>query len=262
MLRLAVLGDPVAHSLSPVMHEAALQAVGMVGTYVARRVDREGMRAAASEMRRGLLDGANITMPHKALAARLADTLTPAARQAGSVNTWIAEGGRILGDTTDVPGIGVAWRRCRLPLDRAVVVLGAGGAAAAALVALAGRDLYVSSRRPEAARTLVDRVAVEARILPWGESIPDAVVVNATPLGMGGESLPPGLVEHAAGLFDMAYGGGETPAVRTARDRGIPVADGVAMLAAQAEIAFRAWTGVDSPPGLMESVARKASRAR
>lgn len=241
------------------MHEAALAALGIEGRYLARRVDRAGLEAAAAELRRGELDGANITMPHKARAAELADDLTATAARAGSVNTWVARRGRILGDTTDVPGLTTAAERCGLPAEGPVLVLGAGGAAAAALVAFAGRPLALVARRPEAAVELARRVGVEATVLRWGEAV-EAVVVNATPLGMAGESLPPGLVESATGLVDMAYGPTATPAVRAALGRGIPVVDGIAMLAAQAEVAFRLWTGRDAPVGLMEAVARKASR--
>ncbi len=258
-MRLVLLGDPVAHSLSPTMHRAAFEALGIPGSYEVRRVDAVGMEEAAAELRSGILDGANITMPHKCLAAALADSLTPPARRAGSVNTWIRRDGEILGESTDVTGIRTAWARADLPSDAPVLILGAGGAAAAALVALEGRSLYVAARRPETIVELASRVGVDVRPHPWSTPLDGAVVVNATPLGMRGEPLPGDVVGHAAGLFDMAYGPAPTPAVRAARRAGLPVADGISMLAAQAEAAFELWTGRACPPGVMEEAARKAS---
>ncbi|MDE0602194.1 MAG: hypothetical protein OXI56_10430, partial [bacterium] len=131
--RLAVLGDPVSHSLSPAMHNAALAALGLEGVYSRRRVGERGMTSAASEMRTGELHGANITMPHKGVAAHLADRLSSDAERAGSVNTWTLEGdGRLVGHSTDVEAIRRVWVRAGLPTDRPVLVVGAGGAGPAA----------------------------------------------------------------------------------------------------------------------------------
>ncbi len=261
-LRLAVLGDPVEHSRSPLIHRAALAALGMNGTYEARRVDAAGMRAAAEELRRGDLDGANITMPHKRLACELSDRVEDAAARAGSVNTWRPEGGVLAGYSTDIPGLLRAWERTGLPADGPVLVLGSGGAAAAALVALAGRSLVVSARRPEGLGPLLDRAGVVAEVVPWGRAVDGAVVVNCTPLGMRGENLPSPVVGVMAGAFDLAYGDSETRLVTTARRRGLPVADGLDLLVAQAEESFRIWTGVLPPPGIMEEAARKVSSTR
>ncbi len=257
--RLAVLGDPVSHSLSPAMHNAVLAALGLEGVYSRRRVDQRGMASAASEMRTGELHGANITMPHKGVAARLADGLSPDAARAGSVNTWTLEDrGRLVGHSTDVEAIRRVWVRAGLPTDCPVLVVGAGGAASAAMVALDKRDLWCSARRPEAVSALAGRVDVPFRPLEWGGSLPGAVVVNATPLGMRGGELPVKLLEESMGLFDMAYvaGGEETGAVRWMRERRKPASDGLEMLAAQAEASFEMWTGHGAPAGLMERVAR------
>jgi len=113
-----------------------------------------------------------------------------------------------------------------------------GGAASAAMVALEDRDLWCAARRPEAVSALAGRVDVPFRQLEWGGSLPGAVVVNATPLGMRGGDLPVRLLEESTGLFDMAYlaGGEETGAVRWMRERRKPASDGLEMLAAQAEL--------------------------
>lgn len=254
-LRFILLGDPVSHSRSPAMHTAALAALGLAGTYEARRVDRAGMEEAAGDLRRGLLDGANITMPHKEVAFLLADRVEPEAARAGSVNTWVREEGRLVGTSTDIPGLRAAWARRGLPATGPVLVLGAGGAAAAALVALEGREAAVAARRDGAAEALLARCGVSGRVVSWGEALAGAVVVNCTPLGMRGETLPASVLDEASGLFDMAYGAAVTPAVARCRSRGMAVADGLDLLVAQAEAAFLRWVGVAPPPGVMEAAA-------
>ena len=249
-LRLAVLGNPVAHSLSPVIHRAALEHAGIDGTYVHRRVDDEGMALVAAEIREGKLDGANVTMPHKSLAARLADRLSPVAERCGGANTLWRDGDCLRAHTTDPDGVRFAWEHAGLPDETPVLVLGAGGAAAAALVALEGRRCRISARREEAARDLVARLDSDASVHAWGEPLPGAVVVNATPLGMAGENLP-GLSEEAAGLLEMTYGGGETPAAALLRARNRPVAPGELMLVGQGAASFAIWTGVEVPPTVM-----------
>ena len=250
-LRLAVLGNPVAHSLSPVIQRAALEFAGIEGTYVRRRVDDEGMAEVAAEIRDGRMDGANVTMPHKARAARLADRLSPPAARCGGANTLWREEDRLCAHTTDPDGVRFAWEQAGLPDGAPVLLLGAGGAAAAALVALEDRAPLVSARREEAARSLVDRVAPVASVIGWGRAVPGAVVVNATPLGMTGDNLPDGVLDEAAGLLEMNYGGGETPAAAFLRSRNRPVAPGELMLVGQGAASFAIWTGVDVPPAVM-----------
>jgi len=208
---------------------------------VARRVDAAGMEGAVRDLREGTLDGANVTMPHKWIAHRLADEVGSDAARASSVNTLLRQGSTVIGESTDVEGIRRAWGA--LP-EGPVLLLGAGGAAAAALLALEGRPLTVTARRPEAAQSLLRRTGVEATVSEWGEPLPGAVIVNATPIGMSGERLPERLLESASGLFDMPYGSAPTPAADAARELAIPVVDGVQMLIAQAALSFEMWTGV------------------
>jgi shikimate dehydrogenase len=142
-----------------------------------------------------------------------------------------------------------------LPGDAPVLVLGAGGAAAAALLAVGPERAAVSARRPGAAA--VAGAAFGVPSIPWGEAIDGAVVVNATPLGMEGEHLPEGLLAAASGLFDMAYGAQTTPAVAEMRRRGMPVIDGIDLLVAQAAGSFELWTGRAAPVAVMERAARR-----
>ena len=242
-MRLVLLGDPVDHSFSPALHTAALGAAGVPGTYVAVAVDERGLEKAFADLRSGALDGANVTMPHKRSAAGLCDRLDPLADRARAVNTLVRVGSAVIGHNTDVAGIVSVWKKKRLPPDRPVHVLGNGGAAAAALLAVEDRDVVVSSRRPGAAGRLASLVGIAATEVPWGTGVADAVVVNATPLGMANETLPHAVYEGASGLLDMAYGSEATPTVVALRTAGRPVADGTELLVAQAAQAFRLWTG-------------------
>lgn len=261
-LRLAVLGNPVAHSLSPVIQRAALDFAGIDGTYVRRDVDEDGMERAAAEIRTGRLHGANVTMPHKGLAARLADVCSDVVRRCGGANTLWRKEGRLFAHSTDPDGVRFAWAQAGLPQAAPVLLLGAGGAAAAALAALEARSCTVSARREEAARALVDRMAPGVPVVPWGRSVPGAVVVNATPLGLAGGMLPGGVIEDAAGLLEMNYGSGQTPAEAHLRARGLPVAEGELMLAGQGAASFSIWTGIEVPPTVMLAALDERRRRR
>jgi shikimate dehydrogenase len=244
-VRLVLLGSPVAHSLSPAMHRAALAHIGLAGDYVARDVADEGVIEAVSEIRLGVLAGANVTMPHKRLAHQFCDRRTSAADRTRAVNTLYRQSGKVVGENTDIAGVRAAWQFAELPDDVPVVILGAGGAAAAALVATEGRQQYVVARNAGRATQLIDDVGVAATVIPWGASVPAGVVVNATSLGMRGEQLPETVLEQACGLLDMPYGDQPTPAVEALRRAGNPVADGLDMLVGQAVESFAIWAGAE-----------------
>jgi len=252
-MKLVLLGDPVEHSRSPAIQSAALEASGIEGTYEARRVDEAGMVVAVDEIRYGRLDGANVTMPHKQLAFELAGRVSKEALRSGAVNTLVRSDGEVWGYNTDVDGIRSVWTTAGLPDDAPVLILGTGGAAAGALVAVAGRTVMISGRRADAAVDLLGRVRVDGTVVPWGGAVEGAVVVNATPLGMAGEAIPDEVLAAALGFFDLTYGPAEAPSVVRARSLGIPVADGRDMLIAQAAAGFEIWTGVPAPVEAMRS---------
>ena len=202
-MRFVVLGDPVDHSRSPAIHTAALAAARIDGTYTARRVDEAGMVSAVDEVRYGRLAGANVTMPHKQIAFELADRTTESAMRSGAVNTLVRRDGEVWGYNTDVDGVRAVWASASLPTDRPVLILGTGGAAAGAVVAVAGRTIVVSGRRDEAANDLLGRTRAEGSIVPWATAVDGAVVVNATPIGMESDSLPDAVLDAASAFFDM-----------------------------------------------------------
>ena len=259
-MSLAILGSPVEHSLSPIIQRAAFDYAGIEGTYERRDVGRKGMAAAIDEIRSGELTGANVTMPHKRLAASLADDLVGDARRMGAANTVWLVGDRVTAASTDPDGVRWAWEYAGLPDDGPVLVVGSGGAAVAALVALEGRALRVTARRQDAARQTVTSLHSDASVLPWGSALPGAVVVNATPIGMKGERLPGGVLDGAVGLLEMTYGRAVSSAVATMRSRSLPVATGKHMLVGQGVASFARWTGLEIPHSVMlEAIATAES---
>jgi shikimate dehydrogenase len=256
-----VIGDPVAHSRSPAMHNAAFEALGLDWVYVAFPVAR-GQGAAAVRAVRALgLAGLNVTMPHKPDAAAACDDLTPAAASLGAVNTVVADqDGALIGHSTDGAGflralgdedVDVSGRRC--------LVVGAGGAARAITHALgdAGADVTVAARRQDQARSA-------AALAPGGTAVPledapvegVAVVVNATPLGMHGEPPPfdPARLRSGQFVYDTVYPA-ETPLLSEARARGARAAGGLGMLVHQGALAFELWTGCAPPLDVMRAAA-------
>lgn len=253
----AVIGDPVTHSLSPLLHNAAFEALGLDWVYVAFPVAQgRGGDAVRAVPTLGLA-GLNVTMPHKADAAAACDELTPDAAALRSVNTVVPlAGGKVLGDSTDGEGFvrSLLAAGCD-PEGREVAVLGAGGAARAVARALGrrGARVAVAARRPEAAAEAVATAGDSARAILWpeiGDALAEAeIVVNATPIGMGGEGIPldPGLLRGGQVVVDLVYHPRETPLLAAARAAGAQPVDGLGMLVHQAALAFERWTGRPAP---------------
>lgn len=255
-MRCAVVGDPIDHSLSPQMHLAAFDHTGITGTFDRMRVPLDSFSEVVDALRNGRLDAVSVTMPHKSNAFLSADVRSPEAERCGAVNTLVRDDRGLHGYNTDVAGVRHAFTILSLPDDVPVRILGAGGAARAAAVAFEGHPTSVSARRPEEAHALIESIESDGVMADWAEAEPGCVLVNATPIGMQGERLPLHLLDGFEGVIDMAYGGAETPLVQLARDRGIPVADGIDMLAGQAVEAFRRFTGVRVPVEVFEQAAR------
>ena len=254
--RFAVLGDPIAHSRSPELHRAMLEISGLEGEYTRVRADSQILEAELVRMRQGAWHGLNVTMPLKAAAARLADSTSPEAEKSGSVNTLVVVDGAIHGESTDTTAVHELLDSGRFDSRTSVLVLGSGGAAAAVLSALDDREpVYVAARRPERAAELARRL--RGANIEWGTAVAGALVVNTTPLGMEGESLPGDVLDVASGLIDLPYGDVETPAVATARQRGTEVADGHEFLLKQAIASFRLWTGAEVAYPALISALRK-----
>lgn len=233
------------------MQRAALELAGLDGDYEAVSTGPGQFAGVVDRLRSGELDGVNVTMPLKLLATEQSEILTPEAERSGSTNTLRCQEGVIEGHSTDV----VAFQDLFAGSDnRTLLILGSGGSARAALAAWPHDRAHVSTRRPDGADILNDdRIARVA----WGDPLPGAVVVNATPIGMAGEELSPGLVEEASLLIDLPYGSETTPAVARGQADGIKVVDGIEFLARQAAASFLWWTGIAVDFGVLLAEARK-----
>ena len=257
-MRFAVVGDPVEHSRSPAIHNAAFAALGIDAEFGYLHVQLGDFDLVVQALRSGDLKGVSVTMPHKQAANEAADVRSDAATRTGAVNTLVVEDGRLLGYNTDVAGVHHALGTVEADATASILILGTGGAAAAALLSVHGRIVHLSGRTEDHVRSVADRVVVPVSVVPWGESVPMATVINATPLGMAGEHLPDGVVERAGAFVDMTYGAQRSPAVAHALALGLPTADGLTMLVGQAAEAFELFTGHKAPLMTMEQAARDA----
>jgi shikimate dehydrogenase len=240
------------------MHRAGFEHVGVDAVYELIETLPGGFGEVVAMLKDGSLDGVNITMPHKHNAFVAADIVDNAIDRLGAVNTLVVRNGAVLGFNTDIDGVTHAISRLELPPDTPVHVLGSGGAAAAAILATQGtREVSISGRNEQRTQDLKHQMGSDAAVIGWGAWPENVIVINATPLGMQGESLPDGLIEACAGLVDMPYGASVTQAVQEAEIRGIPYADGLVMLAGQAAEAFRIFTGVEVSAQVMESAVRE-----
>jgi shikimate dehydrogenase len=265
-----VIGDPVAHSLSPALHNAAFAALGLDWVYVAFPVPRGRATEAVAAVPALGLAGFNVTMPHKEDVASACDELTPEAAALRSVNTVVAlPDGRTLGDSTDGPGFLDALAEEGIAVaGQPVLVLGAGGAARAVVLALgrAGAAVTVAARRPDAAESAA-ALAPGAPAVPLVAADPSgfAVVVNATPLGMsGGDPLPvdPDALHAGQAVIDLVYHPADTPLLTAARARGARAVNGLGMLLHQAARSFNLWTGESAPLEAMRTAVTAALAAR
>lgn len=234
------------------MHNAAFAAVGLDWTYELFDVAAGELTAALKRLRDPDVAGANVTIPHKQAVMQHMDAVDADALRARAVNTIAREGDRLVGSNTDIGAIRAAAASVGIgPKGANVVILGAGGSARAAAVALDGAHITFVSRHPE-------DVDVPGRTIKWEDSPMQALIrsadllVNATPLGRR-EEMPirPGALPSHGAVIDLVYVTGGTPLVRKARSLGLPTADGWAILLAQGARSFEMWTGRPAPVSSM-----------
>ena len=261
----AVIGDPVRHSLSPTLMNAAFEAVGLDWTYVALEVAAERLPDAFAGVRALGIDGLSVTMPHKESAAACADLLSPTAERLGAVNCIVNSGGVLTGHNTDGEGFvrSLAHGFTFDPAGKRCVVLGAGGSARSIVLALAdagASEIVVVNRtlgRAERAAALAgDRGEVVALEGAHSDFADADLIVNATSVGMGTPTpvdvpFDASVLHEGQVLVDIVYKPLETPLLATAKAQGAAVANGVSMLAHQAAVQFELWTGVEAPIDVM-----------
>ncbi len=271
-----LLGSPVRHSLSPVIHNAAFREQGLDLIYLALPVDADDLLPVVETLGAVGAVGANVTVPHKLAVRAACDQLTDEAKLIGAVNTlaWTTEG--LVGDNTDAAGLADAVLADGAAVaGQPWVVLGTGGSARAVAVA-AGRigcPITVVGRRVDAAQELAD-LAVRAGA-PTGGVVDVAneaavrevvaaarTVLNATPLGMAGEPLPDAFHALRPGqdAYDLVYGRA-TPFLTAAHEAGAGAHHGLGMLIGQAAASYRRWTGAQAPVATMSAAATAALAA-
>ena len=267
MMTLGLTGYPLSHSLSPVIHTAAIQSCELHGRYSLFPVqpeDKPGLKKLLDRVRNSEITGLNVTIPHKQNVTEFLDELTPTAETIGAVNAICMKDDKLIGDNTDAPGFLADLKKFLTPEIHGhgtlhALVLGAGGAARAVAYALANEkwNVYLTARRLEQAHQLAHSFAnyrlpitickltnLHAQSLVATLSL----VVNTTPVGMTPdiarspwpENMP--FPPHAA-IYDLVYNPHETTLVREARLQGRPATTGLGMLVEQAALAFESWTG-------------------
>ena len=267
-----VIGNPVEHSLSPAIHNAAFQKLGLNFVYLAFRVEAigeaiKGLRAL------GNFRGASVTIPHKVAAVPFLDSVEPTARHIGAINTIVAEGGTLTGHNTDAIGALRALREGGAELKgRQVVMLGSGGAARAiafALGTVTGIERLTllgidSQERTALARDLQSKtgMTVQESLLDEGalrKILPDShVLIHCTPMGMSPKTnetaVPAALLHTGMTVMDIVYNPRDTQLLKDAKARGCRTIPGLEMFLHQAAAQFELWTHHAAPADVMRAV--------
>ena len=273
MIQLGLIGYPLGHSLSPRLHEAALNYCNLEGNYSLFPIhpdNKQGLKDLLGRVRNGEITGLNVTIPHKQNVIPLLDELTPTAKTIGAVNTIFLRDNKLIGDNTDAQGFLADLKRfltteTQRHGDRFALVLGAGGSARAVVDALLNDEwnVTIAARRAEQAHRLSDSFAnYKLPITDFSLSDIDlsnnSLIVNTTPVGMAPnidqspwpQNVP--FPAHAA-VYDLVYNPGETKLVRDARLHGLQVTTGLGMLIEQAALSFNIWTSKNPSREIMRA---------
>ncbi|MBM4448066.1 MAG: shikimate dehydrogenase [Chloroflexi bacterium] len=270
-----IIGDPIEHTMSPAMHNAAFKALGLDYAYLAFRVRKEALKNAIAGLKALGIAGLNVTIPHKVDIMPLLDKLDPLAEKMGAVNTVVNEDGILTGYNTDAPGFLQALKSSGIePKDKKIVVIGAGGAAKGItfVLAEAGAGLVILNRTPSRAEELAAQMArfykqgLKAMALSEAnleKALAGAdVLVNTTSAGMVPDVdltlVPARLLRADIAVFDIVYNPRETRLLREAKAAGARTIGGLDMLVWQGALAFEKWTGHKAPFEIMKQAAVKA----
>lgn len=278
-MRLAVIGDPVGHSISPAIYNATFPAMGIDAHYEAWPTPRDQVTSAIEKLRAEDMMGMNVTVPHKEAVLDLLDEVEHGARAIGAVNCITKRDGRLIGYNTDKAGFVESLRNAGFePSLRRALILGVGGSARAVCVGLieaGAANITLASRRPEAVAALVshlrgthpdasiDEIGLEPGVLGVATAAAD-LVVNTTPVGMHGTGsedespLPAAYLRQGLWVCDLVYRPPQTRLLREADAAGANTLGGLEMLVLQAVESVRLWTGREPPVGIMRLAARGA----
>jgi len=274
-MRLHLLGYPLSHSVSPAMHNAALQQIGLTDwEYTAFPVPAERLSEAIESLREETVLGANVTVPYKETVIPLLDGVTPTATAIGAVNTIVKQAGKLIGHNTDAAGLLADLYKQGVALDhRRLLILGAGGAARATVAAVASvaphAKVRLIARRPAQAQALATQAQIPVSIFDWSPlgflqaSDNCQLILNTTPLGMSPN------IHHMpwpddtpfpldAFVYDLIYNPSETLLVKHARAERLAATTGLGMLIEQGALAFELWTQHVAPRDAMRAAAEQA----
>ncbi len=274
-----IIGDPIEHTVSPQMHNAAFQCSGLDYVYVPFKVKKEDLSTAIHAMKALNIRGLSVTIPHKVGVMRFLDEVEPLAQKIGAVNTICNEDGVLSGYNTDAAGFLRALNAEKIDVKGSnVCILGAGGAARAVAFSLADRGarLTILNRHLDSARDLADRVLKffrqDARALELNQANLKSILkgadllVNTTSVGMSPDfdkaPVPSRLLNRTVIVFDIIYNPLKTRLLELAEKRGARIISGVEMLVWQGAAAFELWTGAEAPVGTMRAATLKALESR
>ena len=270
-----IIGDPIEHTMSPAMHNAAFRALGLDYAYLPFRVRPEELKNAMAGLKALGIAGLNVTIPHKVAVIPLLDEMDPLAGKMGAVNTIVNEDGKLTGYNTDAPGFLQALKSNGVePNGKKMVILGAGGAAKGIcfILAEAGASLVILNRTVSRAEELAAQMGkfynedIKAMALNEAnlkEALDGAdVLVNTTSVGIKPDvdltPVPAGLLKPDTTVFDIVYNPLETKLLREAKAAGARTIDGLDMLVWQGALAFEMWIGKGAPFDVMKQAAVKA----
>ena len=258
----AVFGDPVAHSLSPVMHNRAFGQIGYNGVYVAMRI--RNIDAAVSAVRCLSIQGVSITVPHKATVMPFLDHIDPMAVDIGAVNTIVNHNGRLCGYNTDARGAIWALKECVALSGRKVAILGAGGAARAVGFGLVGEKapILIVNRTASSGRRLADKLGADFQPPDVFRPAEGTILINTTPVGMwphvDAVPFPVDRLQPDMMVMDMIYNPLRSRLLQEAAAIGCRVLNGIPMFVYQGALQFKLWTGKEAPLAVMMQAVKEA----
>ncbi len=260
-----IIGDPVDHSLSPAMHNAAFKALHLNCTYIAFRIAKDELEAGIQSLRKANIAGFNVTMPHKVAVMKFLDELDETCLKINAVNTVNNENGKFKGYNTDMYGFIQPLKRRKINLaGKTALLMGAGGAARAVLTALADEHMgkvIIANRNMARAKEVAQhakKLGLNCELVGLDDASKLAskadLIVNATPMGMAREPsiIKPADIRGDSIVYDLVYRPMETGLIQSAEEAGATIVYGYEMLIEQGARSFEIWKKMEAPRDVMK----------
>lgn len=263
-----IIGDPVSHSLSPLIHNSAFSSLNLNYSYIAFRVPKTELEESVYSLKKADIAGFNVTLPHKVNVINFIDGLSIEAQKAGAVNTVNNENGKLIGYNTDIHGLMAPLEQRQIDFDGIeILILGAGGSCRAALVALSEKKgikkINIVNRDQKKLDKIISmgkELGLNCIPLDYDNNIlkevssSSKIIINATSIGLNNELSPlkSNFMSEGAFVFDIVYRPVFTNLLNNAKDAGCNLIFGYEMLLHQAKKSFEIWTGLQAPFDVME----------